>query len=121
MCWIGEVAYDVIVDEKYPIIGWKIFRLYRKHFFGLGWCGQSLYFNLQVHYKKNRVYQSDLDPTKDNQHGLWCFRNCELARNVVYSDLLPGMIARYAIRKVLLWGTVVKHETGYRAEFMKIC
>lgn len=60
-----------------------------------------------------------------NMHGAHAFKTLRQARNYMKDQdqhitlFLRDVRAHFAIGRVKLWGTIVEHETGYRAEFAK--
>jgi len=111
MCVIGKE-----VREIKPLIAWRVFRQYDDMKFG------SLYANKEQRYEWNVTAIADARPkmterhTWFNEHGFWAFKTYNKASQQKAKASYMGVV----IAKVELFGQIVEHEHGYRAEYMRI-
>lgn len=108
MCVIGKSVKISRVSKRCGIEAWRVNT-------ASGWYG-----HLRSVYKD---YWYPLDApavgkrvTKDGETGIWAYKTFKQARSK-FSHMSPYTLVYV---KVLLYGTVVEHERGYRAQYARV-
>jgi hypothetical protein len=106
---IGRVVRSREVAASRPITAhhaWRVVDGVRRSMYSHGYTDTA--------YRWSRgVNTSDIAPTRLNRRGFWAFKR------------LTGSLKDYGgafvrIGRVKLWGKIVEHRYGYRAEFAKV-
>jgi hypothetical protein len=94
----------MIVGE---LIGWRIWRIKR---------GYLISFSLETAWPPDEPMTGK--PNDYNNAGIWAFKDKARALNKFASD--TGRSQSWAFGSVRLWGEVIEHDLGWRAEFARV-
>lgn len=78
--------------------------------------GQLSAYAANYIWDRTEINKSDELPTRDNQHGFWALKT----RDKLLEYFPEYMRGNLVFGEVALWGTMIEHEHGYRAEFAKV-
>jgi hypothetical protein len=105
MCQIGDEIRVLRIPKSKPIIAYRAWGVY-------GGTLHPLSYTRALDEWLGVTSRADKCPTKLNRHGLWCYKTPSLRQ----SRLLHGE----AFGTIAIYGRVVEHMYGYRAEYAEI-
>src|SRR5574341_1201369 len=122
MCMLGTSVKTAYVPRSKAIVAWKLFSTTRpsNHKLYPQYRKRTWFFRgkfVQCHYTENGIHRTVKPiagawPDWGNGRGFWAWRTRCLTRE--------NRTRGARVRKVFLWGQVVEHQLGYRAEFCKV-
>jgi hypothetical protein len=107
MCKLGKFVKIIEISEQDALNGYRRWAKRRRDTF------TPLFFSHipGSDWVKGKTIASDRLPKQRNKNGLWCWSE-KKKNDESYSSFTKGQIK--------IWGTIVVHEYGYRAQFAKI-
>lgn len=104
------------------VVGWRVWRyrdngLTSVHFYGRPWPAGDVSSGHLNPFSCLR----DGSPSLDNKSGLYCFKRRSEAQE--FAKFLAGYERHKGpavFGSVVLWGEIVEHEAGYRAQFARV-
>lgn len=110
MCFLSKrTMKEMARPETKPIRAWKVFSVFRQK------RGVLRSTAMDNRYAHKGPYRADLAPYEHNSHGFHVFSKESHAKRKT-NDNMPD----YQYREVKIWGQMVKHPDGYRAQYMSI-
>lgn len=106
MCTIGKVQRIISRSAKNPVIAIRVWKIYPPT--------PTLWSTWQTYHEwKPGTNQADRVPTKDVRWcGLHAYKTMKTAKGTMTSSQVVG--------RVKLWGKIVVHERGYRAQYAEV-
>ncbi len=103
MCILGKVKKVVEVPQDKAILAYRSWNI------GLQ---STSSVRAKTKWRLGKVVRTHAKPTAINQYGLYCFTSPAARKNGLWKTAMMGTIK--------IWGTVVFHESGYRASHAEI-